>query len=188
VKSWLGSGGRIVGPVQGGPDRRPDLVWQFLYRHAAGQRRREGLGGHLGEPFRKRLGEHHRDLLGPDAPREQPLARLLVLERLGQHVVQQEDLDAPRAHQVDEGVVLLSRAAHPDHVVEEELVRIRRREPLVCEVGPVHHHRVELSDLRVRPQGRVGGGAHPLSPFRSGCGKAALTHEGYLGDRLASSG
>ena len=100
----------------------------------------------------RRLGEHHRDVLRADAPREQPFACLGVLERLGEQLVQEQDLDAALAHQVDEGVELLAGAAHPDDVVEEQLVAVRRREPFVREVGPVHHHRLELADLGVRSQ------------------------------------
>ena len=61
----------------------------------------------------------------------------------------EQHLDAALAHQVDERVVLLPGAPHPDHVVEEQLVAVRRREPLVREVGPVHHDRSERPDLRV---------------------------------------
>ena len=100
------------------------------------------------------LREHHGDLLGPQPSREQPLARLRVLERLGEQVVEEQDLDAALAHQVDEGVVLLARAPHPDDVVEEQLVAVRRRQALVRQVGPVDHHRPERPDLGVCPAGR----------------------------------
>ena len=151
--------------VQRLSDRRPDLVGDLEDRDTPGQPGRELVGRHLAEPRRERLREHRRHFLGADAAREKPFAGLPVLERLREQLVQEQNLDAAFAHQVDERVVLLPRAAHPDHVVEEELVGVRRREPLVGEVGPVHHHGAEPSDLRMRAQNRVGDSAHELSPF-----------------------
>ena len=113
--------------------------------------RRQLLGRHLAQPLPQRLGEHHRHVLGPDAPREQPVARLGVLERLREQLVEQQYLHAAIAHQVDEGVVLLAGPPHPDHVVEEQLVAVGRRQPLLREIGPVHHHGAELPDLRMGP-------------------------------------
>ena len=43
--------------------------------------------------------------------------------------------------------MLLARAAHPEHVVEEEVVVVGRREPLELEVRPVDHDLAELPDL-----------------------------------------
>ena len=121
---------------------------------------------------------------GPDPPREQPLASLLVLERLGQQLVQEQDLDAARAHQVDERVELLPRAPHPDDVVEEQIVAVARREPLVRQVGPVHHHRVELPDLRVCSEDGVGDGAQGvlLSSSAGRGDEERIVATGRLGD------
>jgi hypothetical protein len=74
--------------------------------------------------------------------------------------VQQQNLDATLAHDVDEGVELLPGMPHPDHVVEEQLMAVGGGESLVREVRTMHHHRPELSDLRVRPECRFGGRAH----------------------------
>src|SRR5262245_6975920 len=44
---------------------------------------------------------------------------------------------------------------------KEEVVAVRRREPLVREVRPVHHHRAECSDLGIGTRRRRGdGGVH----------------------------
>ena len=94
---------------------------------------------------------------GRSLPGQHPLPRLRILERLGEQVVEQQHLDSAFAHQVDEGVVLLPRAPHPDHVVEEEVVAVARRQALVGDIGPVHEHGAERPDLRVRAEG-VGGG------------------------------
>ena len=74
------------------------------------------------------------------------------------------------AHQVDERVVLLARAARPDHVVEQQLVAVRRRQPLVREVRAVDDHAAQ----RLRPPRRrrvrvvVDGAATVFSSLSSG--------------------
>ena len=78
---------------------------------------------------------------------QQPVARVAVLERLGQQLVEQQDLDAALAHEVDERVELLPRAAHPDHVVEQQLVAVGRGQPLVREVRAVDDDAVQGPDL-----------------------------------------
>ena len=167
VKSWLGSGGEHEVASRAAPGRSPSAISSGSSSDgdAAGEPRRELLGRHLAEPLAERLGEHHGDVLGPDPAGEQPLARLGVLEGLREQLVEQQHLDAALAHQVDERVVLLAGAPHPDHVVEQQLVAVRRREPLVGEVGPVHHHRAELPDLGVGSKRGFGGSAHSVSPF-----------------------
>ena len=47
-------------------------------------------------------------------------------ERLGEQVLEQEDLDAALAHPGDELVVLVLGALDPQHVVEEQVVVVGR--------------------------------------------------------------
>ena len=91
--------------------------------------------------------EHRRDLLGPQPAASSHSRAVGVGERLGQQVVEQQHLDAALAHQVDERVVLLAGAPHPDHVVEEQLVAVGGGQPLVREVRAVHHHGAQRPDL-----------------------------------------
>jgi hypothetical protein len=148
--------------AQGRSDRRPDLVRQFRDGHAAGELRRQLVGVRLGQPLGERLREHDRDLFRPDAAREKPLASFAVFERLREHGMEEQHLHPARAHQVDERVELLAGPADPDDVVEQKLLGVARRQPLVREVGPVHHHRVQLPHLRVGPEDSrgFGGSAH----------------------------
>ena len=87
---------------------------------------------------------------------QHPLARPAVRERLGEQLVEEQHLDAALAHQVDERVELLARAAHPDDVVEQQLVAVRRRQPLVREVRAVDDDAAQRPDLR--GDAEVGGG------------------------------
>ena len=70
-------------------------------------------------------------------------------QRLGEQVAEVGDLDAALAHPRHELVVLVLRALHPQHVVEEQLVVVRRCQPLQAELRPVHHHLPQLADLGV---------------------------------------
>ena len=66
-----------------------------------------------------------------------------------------EHLDAALGERIGERVVLLPRALHPDHVVEQQIVLVARRQPLELEPRTVHEHRPERADLRVHPGRRV---------------------------------
>ena len=76
-----------------------------------------------------------------------PVLDLGLDQRLGEQRLGVEDLDTPLAHDLAEGVVLRLRLADPQHVVEEELLGVRRREPHVLEPRAVHHDLAELADL-----------------------------------------
>ena len=149
-----------VGRAQGRADRLPHLLGQLEHGQAPGQPGRQLVRGHLVQPLPERSGEHHRHVLRADAAREEPVTRSRILERLREQLMEEDDLDPAFTHEVGERVELLPRAANPDHVVEEQLVAVRRRQPLVREVGPVHHHRAELPDLRMCPERGVRRGAH----------------------------
>ena len=68
-------------------------------------------------------------------------------QRLGEQVRQQEHLDASLAHPSDELVVLVLRPLDPQHVVEQQVVVVRRRQALQAEVRAVDHHLAQLADL-----------------------------------------
>ena len=116
--------------------------------------------GHRAHPVGHLAREQGGHLLGAQPPLEHPLTGVVVLERLGQQVVEQQHLDAAPAHHLDERVELLLGAAHPDHVVEQELVAVGRREALVRQVGAVDDHRAQRPDLRVGADRRCGYGFH----------------------------
>ena len=152
-----------VGRLHRAADRPADVVRQLLFRQPAREDRGQVRSGQPARPFGQRLREDRRHLLGPEAALQDPLARFLVLHRLRQQLVEEQHLDVFLAHQVDEGVVLLPCAPHPDHVVEQERLAVRRREALVCDVRPVHHDRAQLADLRVDAERGLGGSAHAVS-------------------------
>ena len=52
----------------------------------------------------------------------------------------------------DELVVLVLGPLDPQHVVEQQLVVVRRREPLQAEVRTVDHHLAQLAHLGVHPE------------------------------------
>ena len=158
-----------VGRPQRPSDRGDDVGRELGQRHAARQARCQLLGRHLGHPRRQLAGEDRGDLLRAQLALQHPLARGRIRERLGQQLVEQQHLDAALAHHVDERVELLPRAAHPDDVVEQQLVAVRGGQSLVGEVGAVDDHAAERADLR--SDAKFGGGGwccHGYSSLSSG--------------------
>jgi hypothetical protein len=43
-------------------------------------------------------------------------------------------------HQVDKGIVFLPRLARPDHIVKQQLSRVRRRQAPHLQARPVNNH------------------------------------------------
>ena len=146
------------------PDDRRDVLGQLGDRNPAGHPRRELVARHLAHPRREFSREHRGHLLRSQSAREEPFAGVSIFERLRQKLVEEEDLDAAVAHEIDERVELLSRAPDPDHVVEEKLMAVRGRQPLVRKIRPVHHHRPQRADLGVCAERRRGGSGHSVSP------------------------
>ena len=64
-----------------------------------------------------------------------PLLGLGLGQRLREQLLGLEDLDPAIAHHLAERVVLGLGLADPQHVVEEQLLRVRRREPPVFQPG-----------------------------------------------------
>ena len=75
-----------------------------------------------------------------------------VLERLGQQILEVQHGHAAGAERVGERVVLLPGALHPQHVVEQELVLVGRRQPLELAAGPVEDDPPQDADLGVDAQ------------------------------------
>ena len=81
--------------------------------------------------------------------------RLLAgAQGLGQQVPQEVHLDAALAHLRHELVVLVLGALDPEHVVEQQVVVVRRREPLQAQLRPVHHHLAQRAHLGVDSERR----------------------------------
>ena len=74
-----------------------------------------------------------------------------------EQVVHLDDVDAAVAHLLDELEVVALGVLDPQHVVEEQRVAVRGREPLVGAARRAHHHLAELADLGVDAEsGRCG--------------------------------
>ena len=71
---------------------------------------------------------------------------------VGEQFGEEEHLDSSFAHPGDELVVLVLRPLDPQHVVEQQLVVVRRRQPLQAQVRAVDHHLAELAHLRVHTE------------------------------------
>ena len=58
-----------------------------------------------------------------------------------------EYFDAPLLHLQNEVIVILLRLVHPDDIVEEQLTTVPRRQALMCEARPAHHHGSQFPDF-----------------------------------------
>jgi hypothetical protein len=94
-------------------------------------------------------GELRRDQLDQLAP-----TIVASCKRLTEQILEQEHLDAVIAHLRGELVVLILRTLDPQHVVEQQIVVIRRGQSLQTELGSMHHHLPEPAHLRVNAECR----------------------------------
>ncbi len=106
----------------------------------------------LGEPRAHDRGKAWADVVRRDPPIEDPCARLLVGHGLGQQVVQFEHLDAPLPHLEHEVVVVLLSLVHPEHVVEQEIGAISRRQPLVGQARATDQDRSQRADFAMNTE------------------------------------
>ena len=68
-------------------------------------------------------------------------------ERLGEELLGVEHLDAALAHRLGEDVVFLLGPTHPDDVVEEQFVDVRRCQPGVLQTRSMDHDLAQPADL-----------------------------------------
>ena len=127
------------------------------------------------------------DLVGHDLAVEQPVAGLGDRHRLGEQVVQLDDLDAVGTQLVDEVGVVALGLLHPHDVVEEQPSGVGRGEPPVGQPGAADEHLAQPSHLRVHPVGRRSlrrGPVHrqPLRVVRCGPAVAGAATDPTTGD------
>ena len=103
----------------------------------------------LVEPCAENRRQAGPDVIGRNAPVEDPGTRLLLGERLGQQVVQLQHLDTALPHFQHEVVVVLLGFLHPEDVVEQQIRAVARRQPLMRKPGPADEHGPERSDFAV---------------------------------------
>ena len=152
---------------------------EVVVAQALPQQARDGRPGDVGleqaadQPLRKsrrrsalehlaqRLVERRAEPGGRGEPVREERARPRHVERLGEQVGEEVDDDPPAPQQLGEPVVLLARPLRPQHVVEQQLRHVPRREALQLQARPVQHHLPQRAHLRVHAQRR--GSAHPSS-------------------------
>jgi hypothetical protein len=130
----------------------PDVLFDVGLRDAPDEEVGDLRGVGLLEPLGRALGARDADLTLVEDVLAHPRSRLRLRECLGQQCLRLEDLDAAIAHHLLEGVVLRLRLRHPEHIVEEQVLGVRRGEPRVLESRPVDHDLSQLPDLRVHSE------------------------------------
>ena len=76
-------------------------------------------------------------------------ARLRDLQGLGEQIAVVVNDDTPRAQRIGERVVLGLRAAHPEHVVEEQVGGVVRSQALEFKVRAVQDHLSQAADFGI---------------------------------------
>ena len=154
----FGSGGRmnvLVSPPercrrQRGPLELPEVDARLGDREASDQVLRERVGRHVPEGAPDLVNEGDTNRVLGDRDLDQPLPSLLARgQRLREEVLEEVDLDPPLAHLLDEAIVLELRPLDPQHVVEQQLVVVRRGQPLETEIRAMDHHLAQLAHLGV---------------------------------------
>jgi hypothetical protein len=136
---------------------------QLLVGHAGHQDLGEIHGGQAGQVVPEGLGQRRPDRLRAQRGVEQLVARLGLLQRLGEQLAQVEHLDPVVAQRLREVVVLLLRAVDPGDAVEQQLVGVAGREPPQLVPGPMQDDRAQAPDLAPDAVG-----AHAAQPIPTG--------------------
>ena len=112
----------------------PCLLGEVVRRQAADQRFGELAVVEALEVAAQLVDEAEAHLVRHDLVVEDPLLALGHRHRLGQQVVHLHDLDAAVAHLGDEVEVVALGVLDPQHVVEQQLVAVGRRQARVRDV------------------------------------------------------
>jgi hypothetical protein len=113
-----------------------------------------------GQPLGDGRPEVGPEIDGGERARDHVVADRGLRERLGQQLLEVEDLDAAVGQRIGERVVLLAGALDPQDVVEQQRVLVARGQALELEVGPVEDDTPQRADLRPDVEPRDGLSAH----------------------------
>src|SRR6185503_9099613 len=124
-------------------------VLEIRNRNPADQMIRELVGRHFIQPGPERLRCPQADCIGRDPAIEDEAPSLLALQGLPEQLVELQNLDSALLHLHHEIVVVLLRLLHPDHIVEEKVLAIPRRQALMGEAWAADHDGPQLAYLGV---------------------------------------
>ena len=133
----------------------PELVRQVHGRQPADQELREPAVVQAVEERAGVIDQSQTHLVGNDLAIEQPRLCFGDRDRLGQQVVQLDDLDPPVTHLVHEVEVVTAGVLHPHHVVEKQIIAVRRGQPLMSQARGADQNLAQHPDLGMHA---VGGG------------------------------
>ena len=125
---------------------------------AADEDLRQTRGCQLAEPAAQAAAQSRAQIDLAQRLVDEPGGHAVDRERLGQQLLEIEDLDATPAQSVGEGVVLLTGPADPGNVVEQQLVLVGRGEAAQLEVGAMEDDAPQRADLRAHVQASGGRG------------------------------
>jgi hypothetical protein len=136
----------------GGFPHQPDVLFYVGLGYATDEEIGDECSISFGKPLLGAFGSADANLALVENVLDDPLLRLGAAERLGEQLFGKEDLDAAIAHRLHEHVVLGFGALYPQHIVEQQLFRIRRGQPAMLEARSVHNHPAQRADLGLDSQ------------------------------------
>ena len=145
----LGGAGGLLDDLQ---RLAADLLGEVVRRQAADQRLGQLAVVQALEVAAQLVDEAQAHLVGHDLVVEDPLLALGHGHRLGQQVVHLHHLDAAVAHLGDEVEVVALGVLDPQHVVEQQLVAVARRQAAVRHARRADHHLAQLADFRMHAE------------------------------------
>ncbi len=145
----FGDAGRLLDHLQ---CLAADRLGELERREAADQGFCEGAVVEAFEVAAQLVDEAETDLVGHDLVVEDPLLALRHRNGLGEQVVHLHHVDATVAHLGDEVEVVALGVLDPEHVVEQQLVAVGRREALVCPTGGADQDLAQLADFRMNAE------------------------------------
>ena len=158
----FGDAGRFLDHLQ---RLAADRLGEFERREAADQGFGEDAVVEAFEVAAQLVDEAEADLVGHDLVVEDPLLALRDRDGLGEQVVHLHHVDAAVAHLGDEVEVVALGVLDPQHVVEQQLVAVGRRQPLVRPTGRADHHLAQLADFRMDAEFDFVCACHDVTPL-----------------------
>ncbi len=111
---------------------------------------------------------HHAnaDLIRRDPVVQHPLTAFGDIQRLGQQVIDVQNVDPLFAHRVREDVVILLRLLDPEHVIKQQILTVFGRQATMGQTGAADDHLPQCAGLRMNAKSLVQSFSFPFNRLR----------------------
>ena len=127
---------------------------QIVHRDAADQKPRKLGSGQGFHPAAQVIPHPHAHVIAGDAVVENPGARVGNVQRLAQQRHRIQHLDPFAAHDICKDGVILDRLFDPEHIVEQQVFAVVRRQAAMRQAGGRYDHLPQSAHFRMNAQFR----------------------------------